>query len=59
MIITVTLNAAIDKTLEVPNLRIGRRHRSVEQPRVEKHTVAVAFSTRHRSTESPLRFGRN
>jgi 1-phosphofructokinase family hexose kinase len=31
MIITVTLNAAIDKTLEVPNLRLGRRHRSVEQ----------------------------
>ena len=31
MIITVTLNAAIDKTLEVPNFRIGRRHRSVEQ----------------------------
>jgi 1-phosphofructokinase/tagatose 6-phosphate kinase len=31
MIITVTLNAAIDKTLEVPNFRLGRRHRSVEQ----------------------------
>jgi 1-phosphofructokinase family hexose kinase len=31
MIITVTLNAAVDKTLEVPNLRLGRRHRSVEQ----------------------------
>jgi 1-phosphofructokinase/tagatose 6-phosphate kinase len=31
VIITVTLNAAIDKTLEVPNFRLGRRHRSVEQ----------------------------
>jgi 1-phosphofructokinase/tagatose 6-phosphate kinase len=31
MIITVTLNAAIDKTLAVPNFRIGRRHRSTEQ----------------------------
>ena len=31
MIITVTLNAAIDKTLAVPNFRIGRRHRAVEQ----------------------------
>jgi 1-phosphofructokinase/tagatose 6-phosphate kinase len=31
MIITVTLNAAIDKTLAVPNLQIGRRHRSSEQ----------------------------
>ncbi|HEY4278759.1 MAG TPA: 1-phosphofructokinase family hexose kinase [Conexibacter sp.] len=31
MIITVTLNTAIDKTLEVPNFRLGRRHRSVDQ----------------------------
>src|ERR671934_2104288 len=31
MITPVTLNAAIDKTLEVPNFRLGRRHRSVEQ----------------------------
>jgi 1-phosphofructokinase family hexose kinase len=31
MIITVTLNAAIDRTLAVPNFRIGRRHRSTEQ----------------------------
>jgi 1-phosphofructokinase/tagatose 6-phosphate kinase len=31
MIITVTLNAAIDKTLAVPNFRIGRRHRAIEQ----------------------------
>ena len=31
MIITVTLNAAIDKALSVPNFRLGRRHRTVEQ----------------------------
>ena len=31
MIITVTLNAAIDKTIAVPNFRLGRRHRAVEQ----------------------------
>jgi 1-phosphofructokinase family hexose kinase len=31
MIITVTLNAAIDKTLEVPSFTPGRRHRSVDQ----------------------------
>jgi 1-phosphofructokinase/tagatose 6-phosphate kinase len=31
MIITVTLNAAIDKSLEVPNFSPGRRHRSVDQ----------------------------
>jgi 1-phosphofructokinase family hexose kinase len=31
MIITVTLNAAIDKSLVVPNFRLGRRHRTVEQ----------------------------
>jgi 1-phosphofructokinase/tagatose 6-phosphate kinase len=31
VIITVTLNAAIDKSLSVPSFRIGRRHRTVEQ----------------------------
>jgi 1-phosphofructokinase/tagatose 6-phosphate kinase len=31
MIITVTLNAAIDKSLSVPNFRLGRRHRTVDQ----------------------------
>jgi 1-phosphofructokinase family hexose kinase len=31
MIITVTLNAAIDKTLEVPTFTPGRRHRTVDQ----------------------------
>jgi 1-phosphofructokinase family hexose kinase len=31
MIITVTLNAAIDKSLVVPNFRLGRRHRTVDQ----------------------------
>jgi 1-phosphofructokinase family hexose kinase len=30
MIITVTLNAAMDRTLSVPNFRPGRRHRTVE-----------------------------
>jgi 1-phosphofructokinase family hexose kinase len=31
MIITVTLNAALDKTLEVPSFTPGRRHRTVDQ----------------------------
>ncbi len=31
MIITVTFNAALDKTLEVPNFTPGRRHRTVDQ----------------------------
>jgi 1-phosphofructokinase/tagatose 6-phosphate kinase len=31
MIITVTLNAAIDKSLSVPSFRLGRRHPTVEQ----------------------------
>jgi 1-phosphofructokinase/tagatose 6-phosphate kinase len=31
MIITVTLNPALDKTLEVPNFKPGRRHRTVDQ----------------------------
>jgi 1-phosphofructokinase/tagatose 6-phosphate kinase len=31
MILTVTLNAAIDRTVEVPNFRQGRRHRAVER----------------------------
>ena len=31
MIITVTLNAAIDKTMAVPNFQPGRRHRTVDQ----------------------------
>jgi 1-phosphofructokinase/tagatose 6-phosphate kinase len=31
MIVTVTLNAALDKTLAVPSFRLGRRHRAVEQ----------------------------
>jgi 1-phosphofructokinase family hexose kinase len=30
MILTVTLNSAIDRTIAVPNFRQGRRHRSVE-----------------------------
>jgi len=31
MIITVTINAALDKSLEVPNFTPGRRHRTVDQ----------------------------
>src|ERR1700690_789918 len=31
MIIPVTLNAAIDKSLSVPSFRLGRRHRTVER----------------------------
>jgi 1-phosphofructokinase family hexose kinase len=31
MIITVTLNPALDKTLQVPNFTPGRRHRTVDQ----------------------------
>ena len=31
MIITVTLNPALDRTLEVPSFTPGRRHRSVDQ----------------------------
>jgi 1-phosphofructokinase/tagatose 6-phosphate kinase len=30
MIVTVTLNAAIDRTVAVPNFRLGNRHRAVE-----------------------------
>jgi 1-phosphofructokinase/tagatose 6-phosphate kinase len=30
MILTVTLNAAMDRTLGVPSMRLGRRHRAVE-----------------------------
>jgi 1-phosphofructokinase family hexose kinase len=30
MIVTVTLNAALDRTLSVPNFTLGRRHRAVD-----------------------------
>jgi 1-phosphofructokinase family hexose kinase len=30
LILTVTLNAALDRTVAVPNFRLGRRHRAVE-----------------------------
>ena len=30
MILTVTLNAAIDRTIAVPNFRLGQRHRAVD-----------------------------
>ena len=31
MILTVTLNAAMDRTVAVPNFRLGQRHRAVEE----------------------------
>jgi 1-phosphofructokinase/tagatose 6-phosphate kinase len=31
LILTVTLNAAIDRTVTVPNFRLGQRHRAVER----------------------------
>jgi 1-phosphofructokinase family hexose kinase len=34
LILTVTLNAAIDRTVAVPNFRLGQRHRAVEQSTV-------------------------
>ena len=34
MILTVTLNAAIDRTVAVPNFRLGQRHRAVESQTV-------------------------
>ena len=49
MIITVTLNAAIDKSLSVPNFRLGRRHRTVEQRRSR---AARASTSRARSRRS-------
>jgi 1-phosphofructokinase/tagatose 6-phosphate kinase len=33
MILTVTLNAALDRTVAVPRIRLGRRHRAVEARR--------------------------
>ena len=48
MIITVTLNAAIDKTLSVPNFRAGRRHRasqSLTLPGGKGVNVARALKT--------------
>jgi 1-phosphofructokinase family hexose kinase len=34
LILTVTLNAAIDRTVAVPNFQLGHRHRAVEQSTV-------------------------
>jgi 1-phosphofructokinase family hexose kinase len=45
MIITVTLNAAIDKTLIVPNFQSGRRHRTVEQGTLPGDVHAFAART--------------
>src|SRR6201986_4409749 len=49
MIITVTLNAAMDKTLEVPSFTPGRRHRTVDQtprPGGKGANIARAFNRR-------------
>ena len=53
MIITVTLNAAIDKSLSVPNFRLGRRHRTVEQR--DDARAARASTSRARSRRSASR----
>ena len=53
MIITVTLNAAIDKSLSVPNFRLGRRHRTVE--RRDARRAARASTSRGRSRRSASR----
>jgi 1-phosphofructokinase/tagatose 6-phosphate kinase len=48
MIITVTLNAAIDRTLSVPNFRPGRRHRTVDtQTMAGGKGVNVARALKH------------
>lgn len=47
MILTVTMNAAIDRTLAVPSFRVGRRHRAVEshsQPGGKGINVARALA---------------
>lgn len=47
MILTVTLNAAIDRTVAVPSFQIGRRHRAVEsrsQPGGKGINVARALA---------------
>ena len=46
MIITVTLNTAIDKTLAVPNFRLGRRHRTVRESHCDMTAVAVRLRAR-------------
>jgi hypothetical protein len=49
MIITVTLNTAIDKTLAVPNFRLGRRHRTVEQTRCRAARASTSRACSRRS----------
>jgi 1-phosphofructokinase family hexose kinase len=48
VILTVTLNAAIDRTLAVPNFRLGNRHRAVESRTVAGGKgVNVARALKH------------
>ena len=50
MILTVTLNAAIDRTVAVPNFRLGHRHRAVES-----RTVAGRQGHQRRPGAEPAR----
>lgn len=48
MILTVTLNAAVDRTVAVPNFRLGQRHRAVESRTVAGGKgVNVARALKH------------
>lgn len=48
MILTVTLNAALDRTVAVPRIRMGRRHRAVESRRAPGGKgVNVARALKH------------
>ncbi len=48
MILTVTLNAALDRTVAVPRVRLGRRHRAVESRRAPGGKgVNVARTLKH------------
>ena len=48
MIITVTLNVALDRTVAVPRIRLGRRHRAVEARRAPGGKgVNVARALKH------------
>ena len=55
VIITVTLNSAIDKTMAVPNFQPGRRHRTVDQTTTP---AARASTSRGRSSGSASRSSR-
>ena len=58
MIITVTLNAAIDKSLSVPSFRLGRRHRTVERRALAKK-LGQAFQSQNRNFGHGLSHGSN